>query len=274
MNKIFCISTVVSFLLIISAVDRSFADKAIAQVFVSGKAELKTKVIQQGDRNVMQKYYWVDISLQNDGEQSLFVKPENFTIVDSLGTYRPMDVSDIPSAHLLKSSLVQERDTIHGLLAFQFSSNEIFPKDIIYETTSTIAFGKVTMVMSSPRTSVKEETPYSNPSTPTPAVRQLSPQEVEAQWVGTKAAKEATVARDSVVGELEMDIVNKYIQLQDNNKNDFDAKKITFDQFMSTKDNLDKQKEKDILSAHEKGQAVFNDTYSRITANYYQQKSK
>ncbi len=264
-----------SYLSLFCLTTQCFADKAMAQVILSGKAELKAKIVQQGERNVLEKYYWVEVSLTNDGDQNLFVEPGNFTIADSLETYRSILLPDIPSKLLLKSALVQPRDTIRGILGFQFSSNETFPKNLLYETDSTIAFGKVTLVTQPAQPGERGETPHGSSYTPTPTpapIHELSPQQVETQWIGTKAAKEATVARDSVVGELEMDIVNKYIRLQDNNKSDFDNKKISFDQFMSTKDNLDKQKANEIVSAHDKGQAVFNDTYSRITADYYHQK--
>ena len=255
-------------------VTRSFADKDIALVRVEGRAQAKTRNVVVAGRTMQEKDWWVEISFRNDGSQNVIVNPYDFTITDSRGnTFLYIDIPEIPRASLLTNIQVQPQSTIKKILGYRAASNQAYPQAITYETPSTVAYGKVSLVTQGAQSGVKEESPYSPARAPVP-VPTVSPQAQEAQWASSKASKEAAAARDSTIGVLEEEIINKYIKLQDDNKKSYENKTITFDTFMTTKDNLEKQKAKAIIEAHQKGQKVYDDTFTRVSTAYYQQKKK
>ena len=253
----------------------SFAVKDRAPIFLEAQAISKTRQLNALVTTIEEKYWIVNITLRNDGQSSFPVDVAKFSLLGSDGYATNFsDIREIPQNTLFSSVTILPRETISGSLGFKLRSKEAYPVAIIYETTFLVATGKVYLVNPTPvtRTPVREESPYNSRRIVPMAAPTPSPQQLEEERVKAKAAKEAAAARDNSRAEAELTIVNKYIKLQDDNKKDYEQKKITFDQFMEKKQSLDRQKQTEILESAQMGEQVYKDTYTKVTADYYRNK--
>jgi hypothetical protein len=272
-------SAVVFCMFIIWGMGTSMAEKDRAPVTIDCRAVAKTRQISVLGIKITEQYWLTGITFRNDGNENFQVDVAKFSVLGSDGySVNYSNIPEIPANRLLVSSTVHPRETIYGEMGFKLKSTNAQPVYIIYNTTFLTATARINIVQEQntrTQSAIKEESPYSASRAqvqPTVPVKELSPEEKELQRVRTKANKEATLAKDSVISESQMEITNKYIKLQDDNKKEYEDKKIKFDDFMNNKDKLERQKTKETIDIQEHAKQVFDDTYTRVTADYYRQK--
>ena len=257
----------------------SFAEKDRAPVTIDCRAISKTRQISVLGIKISEQYWLVGINFRNDWNQNFQADANKFSILGSDGyAVNYTNIPEIPSNRLFSSYTVRPQETIYGELGFKLKSTNAYPVYIIYNTTFLTATARINIVKEQTNRTlpaVKEESPYSSYRAPiqTPIpMKELSPEEKELQRVRAKAAKDANFAKDSVISDSQLEITNRYIKLQDDNKKDYETKKIKFDDFMKNKDLLERKKTRENIDIQERGKQIYDETYTRVTADYYRQK--
>src|SRR5208283_2254419 len=107
MNRVQSFCTAMSCLFMVGLINISFADKDLIAVSVMGQAQVKTRVILVSGTYIVEKDWWVEITLRNYEEESLMFNPSNIAIVDSVGnSYHAIAITDIPHTRLISNTEV------------------------------------------------------------------------------------------------------------------------------------------------------------------------
>src|SRR5208283_5244555 len=125
MNRVQSFCTAMSCLFMVGLINISFADKDLIAVSVMGQAQIKTRVILVSGTYIVEKDWWVEITLRNYEQESLRINQSNFAIIDSVGnSYHSIALTDIPHTRLIPNTQVQPRGLVRGLLGFTLASND------------------------------------------------------------------------------------------------------------------------------------------------------